>query len=258
MKTFVFNDKEIVVYNSIDELPIINFQKYNKYLLIDAGIGSDADSIDEHIIKIAKFINNGDKSKAIQELQNTRQNIHMVNNEISPKFMAFAALVYSINNKVIKDYSDDGLRKIINELNTVKCGQIANALAWLKKKVSTELETYYPENFSDAKEKEAFDKIKLKTQLQLDSIINDVDHTNEIYEIDAQLFGMYKPQTFIGSKSVEVLYDKQFESTCTIISQKTNLDAKKMTVLQFYNTLSDIKKQADIEAKAYSRNKKHH
>ena len=56
MKSLLINKKIVQVYDSIDEMPIVNFQKYNKYLLIDSGIGSDVDDIDAHIVKIAKFI----------------------------------------------------------------------------------------------------------------------------------------------------------------------------------------------------------
>jgi len=49
-------------------MPIVNFQKYNKYLLIDSGIGSDADDIDAHITRVAKFIK-AIMPKSLQELQ---------------------------------------------------------------------------------------------------------------------------------------------------------------------------------------------
>jgi len=39
MKNLIVNKKVVRVYDSIDEMPIVNFQKYNKYLLIDSGIG---------------------------------------------------------------------------------------------------------------------------------------------------------------------------------------------------------------------------
>ena len=65
MKTLYINKKIVKVYDSIDEMPIVNFQKYNKYLLIDSGLGSDADDIDSHISKIAKFIKADDSKKAL-------------------------------------------------------------------------------------------------------------------------------------------------------------------------------------------------
>ena len=69
------------------------------------------------------------------------------------------------------------------------------------------------------------------------------------------MLNMHTPKVFIGSDSVEVKYDKQFESTCLLIAQKTNMDARKMTVLQFYNAIDNIKAQAEAEAKSLKHNK---
>lgn len=255
MKNLLINNKIIRVYDSIDEMPIINFQKYNKYLLIDSGIGSDADDIDAHIIKIAKFIKANNSKKALQELQNMRQNMYMVNNEISPKYLAFAALIHSIDGKEVNDLSDDGLKKLLEDLKSIKHSKVIDFLLWLKKKVTNELETYFPGDFVNPKEKEAYDKLKNRTLLVLDTIINDNDNTEQIELIDTMMLNMHTPKAFVGSDSVEVKYDKQFESTCLLIAQKTSMDAKKMTVLQFYNAIDNIKAQAEAEAKSLKRNK---
>ncbi len=255
MKNLLINNKIIRVYDSIDEMPIVNFQKYNKYLLIDSGIGSDTDDIDAHIIKVAKFIKANNNKKALQELQNMRQNMYMVNNEISPKYLAFAALIHSIDGKEVNDLSDDGLKKLLNDLKSIKHSKVIDFLLWLKKKVTNELETYFPGDFVNPKEKEAYDKLKNRTLLVLDTIINDNDNTEQIELIDTMMLNMHTPKVFIGSDSVEVKYDKQFESTCLLIAQKTNMDAKKMTVLQFYNAIDNIKAQAEAEAKSLKRNK---
>ena len=255
MKSLLINKKIVRVYDSIDEMPIINFQKYNKYLLIDSGIGSDADDIDAHIVKIAKYIKSNNNRKALQELQNMRQNIYMVNSEISPKYLAFAALIHSVDGKEVNDLSDDGLKKLLQDLKEVKHSKVIDFLLWLKKKVTSELEIYFPGDFVNPKEKEAYDKLKNRTLLVLDSIINDTDNTEQIELIDIMMLNMHTPKTYIGSESVEVKYDKQFESTCLLIAQKTNMDARKMTVLQFYNAIDNIKAQAEAEAKSLKRNK---
>ena len=256
MKNLLINKKVVQVYDSIDEMPIVNFQKYNKYLLIDSGIGSDADDIDAHITCIAKFIKANNNKKALQELQNMRQNMYMVNNEISPKYLAFAALIHSINGKETNDLSDDGLKALLKELKEVKHSVIVELLLWLKKKVTFELETYFPGDFVNSKEKDAYDKIKNRTLFVLDSIINDTDNTEQIEAIDVMLINMHNPKPFIGSESVEIRYDKQFDSTCLLIAQKTNMDAKKMTVLQFYNAIDNIKSQAEAEAKSVQHHKR--
>lgn len=256
MKSLLINKKIVRVYDSIDEMPIINFQKYNKYLLIDSGIGSDADDIDAHIVKIAKYIKSNNNRKALQELQNMRQNIYMVNSEISPKYLAFAALIHSIDGKEVNDLSDDGLKKLLQDLKDIKHSKVIDFLLWLKKKITSELETYFPGDFVNPKEKEAYDKLKNRTLLVLDSIINDTDNTEQIELIDTMMLNMHTPKTYIGSESVEVKYDKQFESTCLLIAQKTNMDARKMTVLQFYNAIDNIKAQAEAEAKSLKKHKK--
>lgn len=256
MRTFDLNGKSIRVYDSIDEMPIVNFQKYNKYLLIDSGIGSDANDIDAHIVNIAKYIKANDSKNALQELQNMRQNIYMVNSGISPKYLAFAALIHDIDGKIVTDLSDDNLKAIIDNLNDTKHSTILNYLFELKKKVSSELEIYFPGDFISTKEKETYDKIKNRTCLVLDSIINDSDNTEQIKLIDDSLEKMHLPNIFIGSDSVEVKYDKQFESMCILIAQKTSVDARKMTVLQFYTAIDNIKQQIEAESKSLKKFKK--
>lgn len=254
MKTIVIKNKKIKLYDSIDEMPIVNFQKYNRCILIDSGLGSDIDSVDAHIVNIAKYINKGDKKNAMQELQNMRQNMHMVVSNVSPKNLAFAALIHSIDDKEQKDISDAHLQEIVSDLSEMPHSIFINLLNELKKKLSTELELYFPSEFDSAKEKEAYAKLKMKLQFQLQGIIEDKDYAEQISELDEFLFGMHKPKNFIGKESEEIKYDKQFESACMIISQKTGMNAKQMTVLEFYNTLVNIQKQIDSEKKAYKKN----
>ena len=255
MKNLTVNKKTVRVYDSIDEMPIINFQKYNKYLLIDSGIGSDVDDIDAHIARIAKFIKSNNAKKALQELQNMRQNMYMVNSEISPKYLAFAALIHSIDGKEVNDLSDDGLKNVLARLKEIKHSKIIDFLVWLKKKVTTELEMYFPGDFVNPKEKDAYDKLKQRTLFVLDSMINGTDNSEQIETIDIVMLNMHSPKSYIGSESVEIKYDKQFESTCLLIAQKTNMDAKKMTVLQFYNAVDNIKQQLEAESKSVKRHK---
>ena len=253
MKTIIIKNKKIKLYDGIDEMPIANFQKYNKCILIDSGLGSDVDSIDRHIVNIAKFINKGDKKNAMQELQNMRQNMHMIVSNVSPENLAFAALIHSIDGKEQKDLSDSHLQELNDELKEIPRGSFSSLLSELKKKLSTELELYFPSEFDSAKEKEAYAKLKSRTLFQLQEIIEDKNYAEQIAELDAIIFSLYRPKNFVGKESEEIKYDKQFESACMIISQKTGMNAKQMTVLEFYNTLINIRKQTEIEKKAYKR-----
>lgn len=95
--------------------------------------------------------------------------------------------------------------------------------------------------------------MKQRILLQLDFLANGADHDDEIRELDARMFAKYRPGNFDGPKSMEVEYNKQFESTCLIIAQQTNLAPKTLTVLQFYSALEDIKKQIKRDTKYGSR-----
>lgn len=255
MKTLTIGRSVVKVYDSVDEMPIVNFQKYNKFLLIDSGVGSDMDDVDAHVTRIAKFVKAGDAKKAMQELQNMRQTMHMINSEISPKYLAFAALVHSIDGREVTDLSDDGLKKVLADLRQARHSTIVDFLLWIKKKISEELETYFPENFESVKEKEIYDKIKSRTLLILDSIINEEDHDDQVEAIDLELLNAFPPKSFQGRSSAEVQYIKQFESACFLIAQKSGMDATKMTVLQFYSAIDSIKKQAEAESKSLKLNK---
>lgn len=252
MKIINVNGKKIKVFSSIDELPIINFQKYNKYLLFDSGIGSDIDAVDEHIIKVAKFIQQNDREKALQELQNMRQNLYMINSEISPKHLAFTALIYSIDDKPLTDLSDENLQAIFKELNTTTRSTIISALDTIKKKLDSELENYFPGN-DGPKEKEAYDRLKQRSLLLIEKILHKADTQKQIEQIDEWLFKLYSPKSFNGPQSVEISYDKAFESSCLLISQKSGFYPHTMTVLQFYSALDNIKKQLEAEAKSYQK-----
>ena len=152
MKTVKINNHELKLYDSIDEMPIVNFQKYNKYIIVDSGLGSDIDSVDEHLVNLAKLIKS-DKDKAQQELQNLRQTMHLIVSGISPNYLAFAALIHSIDGKVVEDLSDENLKSIIEKLQKAKHSMIVSILLWVKKKLATELEISFPNSFNEVKDK---------------------------------------------------------------------------------------------------------
>ena len=78
MKTVLINNKKVELYDSIEDLPIIRFHKYNKMLLVDAGVGSDLADFDRHIEKAIRYAAGTKPDLAIAELQNLRQNVYFV------------------------------------------------------------------------------------------------------------------------------------------------------------------------------------
>lgn len=256
MIRLTLNSHVIKLYDSIDEMPIVNFQKYNKYLLIDSGIGSNVDDYNEHITRIIQYIKANKKEELTKELTNTRQLLYMINSGISPKYLAFAALIAEFDGKKVYDLSDDNLKNILSQLREVKHGWLIRKLQEIKKKVSAELELYFPKMFGgSAKEKEAFGRLKERTILELEGIITGVKKADKIEEIDQYLLGLSKPKTFIGPGSVEIKYDKSFENISIAIKSKLGLDVKELSVMQYYNAVETLNKMAEESKSTFKKGK---
>lgn len=107
----------IELYNSIDELSTERFAVYNKMLLIDSGIGSDMDAIDTHITKIMRYLTQDKKDDARIELGNMRMSFYFVIENLSPRHLSYAALVYKIDGKLVTDFSDDNLQRMLKKFS---------------------------------------------------------------------------------------------------------------------------------------------
>ena len=86
--------------------------------------------------------------------------------------------------------------------------------------------------------------IKQRTSFVLDGIINDKNNAEAINKIDSDLLNMFKPHSFSGTKNIEINYNKQFEGMCILITQTIGINAKAMTVFEFYTAIEQIKKQS--------------
>ena len=146
MTTVQHNFTTLEMYDSIEEAPITRFHLFNKYLVIDSGIGSNASDVDAHIGRITSLIDR-DSAKAKVELENMRQNIIMMLSNISPETNAFVCMIKSINGKEVKDedLTELGIQKIIAELGRrkVPTGIIQKTLAAIKKKLTLNLSSFF-------------------------------------------------------------------------------------------------------------------
>lgn len=136
MKERKIGKYDVSFYESISEMPIKRFHIYNKYLIINSGIGSDEDSLMTHFAKLNGYIEKNDKDNATIELQNLMQNISFMLGKTHPITMTLAALIYSIDGVVIDDISESGLAKIVEKLNTIKISFLKKIVNDIKKKTT--------------------------------------------------------------------------------------------------------------------------
>lgn len=229
----------IEFYDTIDEMPIVRYQKFNKYLLIDGGVGSDIQDFDTHVEKVLRFLSVKDTESANTELQNIRQNVYLIQQELSPKYLAFCCLVARLDGKTIGD-TDEDIKAVYEALKDVAKRDIDKETADVKKKVDEELRLYFPAMFDNAKEKEYYDILKKLTVARLAKVQGKEADTDGL---ETKLITMAKPRVFTGEHSMEIAYDKEFERLCLIISSELNATAKTMNVREYYTAYEIIKER---------------
>ena len=116
MKEIKLGKHFVKLYDSIDELPIKRFHAYNRFLLVDAGIGSDIADFDNHVARCVQYFKDGDAANAGKELDNLRQNVFLVLSQQNLKHLSLACLIKEIDGVEYDDMSQDGLQRVIDML----------------------------------------------------------------------------------------------------------------------------------------------
>ena len=256
MVTAKIGKHTVEMYDAIDELPIVRFHKYQKLLLIDAGVGSDIVAFDQRTEKMRRYLMDGKIDHAKQELENLRQSVFMIQNEISPKHRAFAVLVAKMDGRECNDLTDEALARLTRELNDAPEKELTAQLEAVKKKIDEELRIYFPALFGDSQVKEYYDLLKKRTLVLLQNIIDGVerpDETPEIEKLTTALLTYSNPKTFTGSESAEIQFDRQFENLCLVLSEQLHVKPKVYTVLEFYNAFDFVQERAKQAEKAQKR-----
>lgn len=246
MKTVELNKHQVRLYDSIDELPITRFHRYNRFLLVDAGIGSDISAFDNHLERVVRYIRKGDNENAAKELENMRQNIYLVLENQNLQHLSFACLVESIDGGKCDDLSPEGLEKVLNLLGGATKKEITEAYDSVKKKIDEELSLYFPNLYDDVRTREYFDVLKRLTLAVIKNITDGEDEERKKYvgQLNDRLILYVRPKVFTGHEGVEVRHDKDFETLCLAITQQTGSEAKNMTVMEYYNAYEYITKRA--------------
>lgn len=247
MKTLNIGKHTVEIFDSIEDLPVIRYHKYQKYLLVDAGVGGDIAAFDQRLERARQFMVAGKLDKAQTELNNLRQTVYLIQLGLNPKHRAFAVLVTKIDGRECNDISDDGLAAVMETLSDAPNGMLTAQIDAVKKKIDGELNLYFPETFADSSVKEYYDILRKRTLTVLQGIIDGLDYpdkTAEVEKLTTALITYSNPQIFFGSDSVEIQHERQFENLCLILSEQLHIRPKECTVLEFYNAFDFIKRRA--------------
>ena len=99
--------------------------------------------------------------------------------------------------------------------------------------------------FDDVTVREYYDILKQLTVMRL----NGIEQHDEALQAEAdklrdRLVLFQKPKVFTGHDGLEVRHDKEFESMCLAITKETGTEAKRMTVLEYYNAYEYLREKA--------------
>ena len=258
MVTVKIGKHTVEIYDAIDELPIVRFHKYQKLLLIDAGIGADINAFDQRIEKTRRFLMAGKPDQAQKELENIRQCVFLIQSGINPKHRAFAALVTKIDGQDVTDCNDETLAKITEMLNDTPEPELTAQLDAVKKKIDGELMLFFPALFNDSDVKEYYDLLRKRTLEILNGIVagvKDPGATEIVTKLTTALITYSNPKLFTGSDGVEIQFERQFENLCLVLSEQLHVEPKKYTVLEFYNAFDFVKERAKQAERAQKRAK---
>lgn len=235
---------KVVLYDSIEDLPIKRFHKYQQYLMIDAGIGSDIQAFDKRVERVKCFMMEGKTEDALKEFENLRICVYQIQQGISPKHKAFGMLVTEIDGQ---EYDDAD--KALEALSDVTDKDLTALLEAVKKKIDSELQLYFPALFNTSDVKEFYDILKRRTLSILEGIVEGKIDEKAVTDLTTKLITYSKPQVFQGSMGAEIMHDRQFEDLCLALSEQLHLRPKELSVLEFYNAFDFLRERSRKQQK---------
>lgn len=95
---------------------------------------------------------------------------------------------------------------------------------------------YFPAMFSNVEEREYYDNMKRLAVEKLGQIADGESEASKkrIGELEDRLVLAVKPKVFTGKDAFGVQHDKAYLKMCLMISSNLNVDAKSMTVVEYY------------------------
>lgn len=251
MKTVKIGKHTAVVYDAIDEMPIERWHKFQRYALVDAGIGADIESLDRRLERVRRFVMAGKNDKAEVELSNLRQCVYLIQQEILPEMLAYAALVAELDGEACTDLSDEGLKRISERLKDAPKEDVSALFGAVKKKIDEELNLYYPKIFAGSEVKEFYDLMRARAVRVLRGIIEgSADPLKEAEAETTAVMTYFEPKAFSGDDAAEVVFDRQFATECALIAEQLHINARRCTVMEFYGAIDLLQARAREACKA--------
>lgn len=136
MNTCSVGGYKVELYSSIDEMPMANYHKFNKYLMFESGLAPNANGVIGHLSRMNELLSAEEYDKLRLEIQNTYQAVSFIMEEMSPISMAFACMVHKIDGELVTDLSDEAMKLLSYRLNRERAKVLRLNVEELKKKLT--------------------------------------------------------------------------------------------------------------------------
>ena len=245
---YKFKNHEIEIYDSIQNLPVLRFQKFNKYQMIASEIGNDFADYDKRTEKALAFLHKNMLQEAIQELNNRRQTVFNAYNEFTPIGKSFAVLIKRIDKTVYEMYAPDDLDAILKHLNDIGFDFETSMvkLREVKKKIETELVVYYPNFFpKNTDQNKSYLRVS-RVNAMLDMIINNDDsYSDRVFEIEKEILEDDKPNIWNvwQENNMERVLEVDFQKFGISVMELSGQNLTEITTFTFYATVEHLKEK---------------
>lgn len=147
MNTCSVGGHKVELYSSIDEMPMANYHKFNKYLMFESGLAPNANGVIGHLSRMSELLSAEEYDKLRLEIQNTYQAVSFIMEEMSPISMAFACMVHKIDGELVTDLSDEAMKLLSYRLNRERAKVLRSNVEELKKKLTLNLKPTFLSRF---------------------------------------------------------------------------------------------------------------
>lgn len=107
----------VKLYNSAQELPMRRYSQFQKYNLMESGIGSNISSIGMHFVKLNEYIGYSMQEEATVEVKNLFYNFFTMLTELNIPGLAFCCLLHSVDGVEVHDLSEESLKGLVQRLS---------------------------------------------------------------------------------------------------------------------------------------------
>lgn len=245
---FEFGKHEIEIYDNIQDLPILTFQKFNKYQMMASEIGNDFEDYDRRTAKTIAFLDKGMVKEARQELENRRIAVFNAYREFTPVGYSFAVLIRRIDKKEYNKKTSEEIDDILKHLEKIGFDfkTSIEKLKEVKKKIDQQLLVYYPKFFPKNQNKDILALRAKRVNYLLDLIIEKKESIKEeVFEVEKEILENDTPHVWNVhiENNMERVLEVDFNKFAIQVTELSNQRLEDMTTFRFYATVEYLKEK---------------